>query len=74
MDYELIGYFPADLVHDIWWAAAGRRVVDHLRRRDADRRGGAIVKKRARNRSPYVEIALQAAIGTRIIARETISP
>jgi GTP-binding protein LepA len=76
MDYELIGYFPADLVKlDI---LVGSKRVDALSiicdRRDADRRGRAIVKKlRTEIDRHMFEIALQAAIGTRIIARETIS-
>ena len=76
MDYELIGYFPADLVRmDI---LVGSKRVDALSiicdRRDADRRGRAIVKKlRTEIDRHMFEIALQAAIGTRIIARETIS-
>ncbi len=77
MDYELIGYFPAELVRlDI---LIGGKKVDALSiicdRRDADRRGRAIVKKlRTEIDRHMFEIALQAAIGTRIIARETISP
>lgn len=76
MDYELIGYFPADLVKlDI---LVGGKRVDALSiicdRRDADRRGRAIVKKlRTEIDRHMFEIALQAAIGSRIIARETIS-
>ena len=76
MDYELIGYFPAELVKlDIM---VGGKRVDALSiicdRRDADRRGRAIVKKlRGEIGRHMFEIALQAAIGTRIIARETIS-
>ncbi len=76
MDYELIGYFEADLVRmDI---LVGGKRVDALSiicdRRDADRRGRAIVKKlRGEIDRHMFEIALQAAIGTRIIARETIS-
>jgi GTP-binding protein LepA len=76
MDYELIGYFPAELVRlDI--LVSGKR-VDALSiivdRRDADRRGRAIVKKlRTEIDRHMFEIALQAAIGTRVIARETIS-
>jgi len=76
MDYELIGYFPADLVKlDI--LVSGKR-VDALSiicdRRDADRRGRAIVKKlRTEIDRHMFEIAIQAAIGTRVIARETIS-
>ena len=43
-------------------------------RRDADRRGRAIVKKlRSEIDRHMFEIAIQAAIGSRIIARETIS-
>jgi GTP-binding protein LepA len=76
MDYEVIGYFPADLVRlDI---LVGGKRVDALSiicdRRDADRRGRAVVKKlRTEIDRHMFEIALQAAIGTRIIARETIS-
>jgi GTP-binding protein LepA len=77
MDYELIGYFPADLVRlDI---LVGGKRVDALSiicdRRDADRRGRSIVKKlRTEIDRHMFEIALQAAIGSRVIARETISP
>ncbi len=76
MDYELLGYVPADLVRmDI---LVGGKKVDALSiicdRRDADRRGRAIVKKlRTEIDRHMFEIAIQAAIGSRIIARETIS-
>ncbi len=76
MDYEVIGYFPAELVKlDI---LVGGNRVDALSiicdRRDADRRGRAIVKKlRTEIDRHMFEIAIQAAIGSRIIARETIS-
>jgi GTP-binding protein LepA len=76
MDYELVGYFQADLVRmDI---LVGGKKVDALSiicdRRDADRRGRAIVKKlRTEIDRHMFEIAIQAAIGSRIIARETIS-
>ena len=76
MDYELVGYFPADLVRlDI---LVGGNRVDALSiicdRKDADRRGRAIVKKlRGEIDRHMFEVAIQAAIGTRIIARETIS-
>ena len=76
MDYELIGYFPADLVRlDI---LVGGNRVDALSiicdRRDTDRRGRAVVKKlRTEIDRHMFEIALQAAIGSRVIARETIS-
>jgi GTP-binding protein LepA len=76
MDYELVGYFPADLVRlDI---LVGGKKVDALSiicdRRDSDRRGRSIVKKlRGEIDRHMFEIAIQAAIGTKIIARETIS-
>ena len=76
MDYELIGYFPAELVRlDI---LVGGNRVDALSiicdRRDAERRGRAVVKKlRTEIDRHMFEIALQAAIGSRIVARETIS-
>jgi GTP-binding protein LepA len=75
MDYELIGYQPADLVRmDI--LVNGKR-VDALSiicdRRDADRRGRAVVKKLKGEIDRHMfEIAVQAAIGSRIIARETV--
>jgi GTP-binding protein LepA len=77
MDYEVLGYQPADLVRlDI--LIHGKR-VDALSvicdRRDAERRGRAIVKKlRSEIDRHMFEIALQAAIGSRVIARETIAP
>jgi GTP-binding protein LepA len=76
MDYELLGYFPADLVRmDI---LVGGKRVDALSiicdKRDAERRGRAIVKKlRTEIDRHMFEIAIQAAIGSRVIARETIS-
>jgi GTP-binding protein LepA len=76
MDYELVGYVPADLVRmDI--LVAGKR-VDALsiicHRGDADRRGRAVVKKlRSEIDRHMFEVAIQAAIGNRVIARETIS-
>ncbi len=77
MDYELVGYFPADLVRlDI---LVGGKRIDALSiicdRRDADRRGRAIVKKlRTEIDRHMFEIAIQAAIGSHVIARETIAP
>ena len=76
MDYELLGYFPADLVRlDI---LVGGKRVDALsvicHRLDAERRGRAVVKKlRTEIDRHMFEVALQAAIGTRVIARETIA-
>jgi GTP-binding protein LepA len=75
MDYEFVGYQPADLVRlDI--LVNGSR-VDALSvicdRRDADRRGRAVVKKLKSEIDRHMfEIAVQAAIGSRVIARETV--
>ena len=75
MDYELVGYFPADLVRvDI--VVNGNR-VDALsiicNRGDSDRRGRAVVKKLKEEINRHMfEVAVQAAIGTRVIARETV--
>jgi GTP-binding protein LepA len=76
MDYELLGYEPSDLVRlDI---LVKDERVDALSivcdRRDADTRGRAVIKKLKKEIPRHMfEVALQAAIGSRIISRETIS-
>lgn len=75
MDYEVIGYAPADLVRmDI--LVNGKR-VDALSvicdKADSDRRGRAVVKKLKDEIERHMfEVAVQAAVGSRVIARETV--
>jgi len=75
MDYEMLGYQQADLVRmDV---LVNGDPVDALAvicdRRDSQRRGRAVTKKlKAEITRHMFEIAIQAAIGSRVIARETV--
>ncbi|MFN9200567.1 MAG: translation elongation factor 4, partial [Planctomycetaceae bacterium] len=75
LDYEVIGFRPADLVKvDI--LVKGVRVdalATIMHRGNAERRGRGLCKRLKEEISKHqFEIPIQAAIGTRIIARETI--
>jgi len=76
MDYEVLGYRPADLVKmDI---LVHNNKVDALsiivHRSSAERRGRQVLKKLREEIDRHMfEVSLQAAIGGRIIARETIA-
>jgi GTP-binding protein LepA len=75
LDYDLIGFRPGDVVKvDV--LLAGER-VDSLslitHRGNAQRQGRALVEAlRARIPRQMFEVAIQAAIGSRVIARETV--
>jgi GTP-binding protein LepA len=76
MDYELLGFRAADLVRlDI--LVAGKRVdalSSIVHRSTAERRGRKLAQKlRSEIDRHLFEIPIQAAIGARVIARETIA-
>ncbi len=76
LDYDLIGFHEDDLVKmDIMVAGdkiSALSLIVH--RSKAESRGRAIIKKLKQEIDRHLfEVALQAAIGSRVIARETIS-
>ena len=76
MDYEFLGYRPADLVRlDV---LVHHKRVDALsiivHRSSAERRGRKLITRLRQEIDRHMfEVALQAAVGTRVIARETIA-
>lgn len=75
LDYEMVGYEAADLCR-LDFLVNGKR-VDALsivcNRADADRRGRAVAKKLKSEIDRHMfEVAVQAAVGSRVIARETV--
>ena len=76
MDYEIIGFQDADLVKmDILVKSVKVDALSTIvHRSSAEKRGRALVKRLKNEISKHMfEIPLQAGIGGRIIARETIS-
>jgi GTP-binding protein LepA len=77
MDYDFLGYRAADLVRlDV---LVHHKRVDALstivHRSTADRRGRKLLKKLREEIDRHLfEVVLQAAVGSRIIARENIAP
>jgi GTP-binding protein LepA len=77
LDYELLGYRESDLVKlDIMLAGDIVDALSLVVHKDKAYHAGRALVERLREKIPrqLYEVAIQAAIGSRIIARETVKP
>ncbi len=77
LDYELIGLRPADLVKlDILLAGDMVDALSMVVHRDKAYAAGRALTERLQKQIPrqQFEVAIQASIGTKVIARETVKP
>jgi GTP-binding protein LepA len=77
LDYEILGYRPANLVKlDILLAGESVDALSLVVHRDKALASGKALVERLQKKIPrqLYEVPIQAAIGSRIIARETVKP
>ena len=77
LDYELIGYHESDLVKlDVMLAGDPVDALSLVVHREKAYDAGRALVERLRQKIPrqLYEVAIQAAVGSRIIARETVKP
>jgi GTP-binding protein LepA len=77
LDYELLGYRPSDLVKlDILLAGEPVDALSLVVHRAKAQASGRALVERLQKQIPrqLYEVAIQAAVGSRIIARETVKP
>ena len=77
LDYELLGMRPADLVKlDILLSGDKVDALSMIVHRDKSYDAGRVLTERLRKQIPrqQFEVAIQAAVGSKIIARESVKP
>jgi GTP-binding protein LepA len=77
LDYELVGYRASDLVKlDILLSGDQVDALSLVVHRDKAYQAGRVLVERLQKKIPrqLYEVAIQAAVGSRIIARETVKP